>query len=376
MEKKEERVIKIPAIQESAQAEADLDGDDGWVDDADESFGYEKNEKPNSAARQSIYDLMEADIMASDIPDSEKTRRLSYLIGIRNRKVNIMLTGATGSGKSSTINAMFNMDVAKVGVGVDPETMDIEKFELDNLIIWDTPGLGDGVESDKRITREIVRKLSETGEDGKPLIDLVVVILDASSKDLGTSYDLINKVLIPCLDKDAGKRILVGLNQSDLAMKGKHWDSEKNEPDEVLKEFLERKAESVRERIRSATGLDIRPVCYCAGYKEDGKEQCKPYNLTKLLYYIVNSIPKDKRLALCDNINPEKDNWVYDDRKEDYRGGIRMGFLDTVWDGVSGGAEAGSEIGQAILGIPGYVVGGVIGAAVGAVGGFFSAIFG
>ena len=33
MEKKEERVIKIPAIQESAQAEADLDGDDGWVDD-------------------------------------------------------------------------------------------------------------------------------------------------------------------------------------------------------------------------------------------------------------------------------------------------------------------------------------------------------
>jgi hypothetical protein len=96
--------------------------------------------------------------------------------------------------------------------------MVIEKFELDNLIIWDTPGLGDGVESDKRITREIVRKLSETDEEGKPLIDMVVVILDASSKDLGTSYDLINKVLIPCLDKDAEKRILVGLNQSDIAM--------------------------------------------------------------------------------------------------------------------------------------------------------------
>lgn len=200
--------------------------------------------------------------MASDISDSEKAKRLSYLIKIRNRKVNIMLTGATGSGKSSTINAMFDMDVAKVGVGVDLETMVIEKFELDNLIIWDTPGLGDGVESDKRITREIVRKLSETDEEGKPLIDMVVVILDASSKDLGTSYDLINKVLIPCLDKDAEKRILVGLNQSDIAMKGKHWDAEKNEPDEVLKDFLEKKAESVRERIKSATGLDIRPVCY------------------------------------------------------------------------------------------------------------------
>lgn len=34
-----------------------------------------------------------------------------------------MITGATGSGKSSTINALFNMEVAKVGVGVNPETM-------------------------------------------------------------------------------------------------------------------------------------------------------------------------------------------------------------------------------------------------------------
>ena len=62
-----------------------------------------------------------------------------------------MLVGSTGSGKSSTINALFNMDIAKVGVGVDPETTDIAKFELDNLIIWDTPGLGDGIDSDKKI---------------------------------------------------------------------------------------------------------------------------------------------------------------------------------------------------------------------------------
>lgn len=57
---------------------------------------------------------------------------------------------------------------------------------------------------------------------------MVVVILDSSSKDLGTSYDLINKVLIPCLGEDAAKeRILIALNQADIAMKGNHWDSEK-----------------------------------------------------------------------------------------------------------------------------------------------------
>ncbi|MEG1292492.1 MAG: GTPase [Lachnospiraceae bacterium] len=210
-----------------------------------------------------------------------------------------MLASATGSGKSSTINALFNMEVAKVGVGVDPETNTISKFSLDNLVIWDTTGLGDGVENDEKITRNIITKLNEMDSEGKPLIDMVVVILDASPKDLGTLYDLINKVLIPCLGDEAKDRILIALNQSDIAMKGTHWDVEKNEPDEILKEYLKKKAASVQKRIKEGTGLDIKPICYCAGYKEEGGEQRRPYNLTKLLYYIVKAIPRDKRLASC-----------------------------------------------------------------------------
>ena len=53
--------------------------------------------------------------------------KLSRLIQVRSKQVNIMLVGATGSGKSSTVNAMFDMNVAKVGVGVDPETTCISK---------------------------------------------------------------------------------------------------------------------------------------------------------------------------------------------------------------------------------------------------------
>lgn len=384
----EEKRIEIPTLSPEDILEVEKmekkDKEKDIVKENEKSVNENSNEPEltkdmveNQDDRKSIYDLLEEEIMASNMPDADKTKRLSRLLKIRGKKVNIMLTGATGSGKSSTINALFNMEIAKVGVGVEPETDCIAKYELDNLIIWDTPGLGDGVESDERITRDIIRKLNELDEELNPVIDMVVVILDSSSKDLGTSYDLINKVLIPCLGEEAAKeRILIALNQADIAMKGNHWNTEMNEPDDVLKDFLKRKAESVQKRIKEGTGLDIKPICYCAGYKEEGGEQRKPYNLTKLLYYIVKAIPKDKRLALADNINDDKDNWLYDDKEDDYRGGTQRGFCDTVWDCLSDGASAGCEIGGEILGIPGKIVGGVIGGALGIVKGIFCGIFG
>ena len=325
-----------------------------------------------SEQKKSIYELLEADIMNSDLSEAEKAAKLSRLIQVRSKHVNIMLVGATGSGKSSTVNAMFNMNVAKVGVGVDPETTCISKFDLDNLTIWDTPGLGDGVERDKEITHDIITKLNELGEDGKPMIDLVVVIMDSSSKDLGTSYDLINNVLIPCLGSEAGKRIVIALNQADIAMKGNHWNKEENKPDDVLNAFLKKKAASVRERIKDGTGLDLFPFCYCAGYSEEGEEQCKPYNLTKLLHSIIQIIPREKRLALVDNLNTNKDNWKHDDEEEDYGEETEYDVIDTIFDFI----EGGSELGGKILGIPGKLVGGVAGAVVGTVAGVFKSIFG
>ena len=91
--------------------------------------------------------------------DDPVTQKVESLM---EENVNLLLVGATGSGKSSTINAMFNMQVAKVGVGVDPETACIEKYELGGLTIWDTPGLGDGVERDIEIATAIKAKPMRT----------------------------------------------------------------------------------------------------------------------------------------------------------------------------------------------------------------------
>lgn len=308
-----------------------------------------------------IYELLEADIMNSELPLKEKNKRLSKLLRIREKQVNILLVGATGSGKSSTVNALFNMEVAKVGAGVDPETDQITSYTLSNLVIWDTPGLGDSVCNDERYNLMLTKKLSETDKDGNLIIDLVLVVLDSSSKDLGTTIDLINNTIIPCLGEENTGRILIGLNQADIAMKGKHWKAEENEPDEVLLEFLEKKAASVRKRINESTKLDTEPVYYCAGYKEETGEQCKPYNLAKLLYYIINSIPSEKRLGFADNINRDENMWEHNDDCMDYTEEIKKSFWSTLSDYIAESATNGGEIGERILGVPGKLVGHLIG---------------
>ncbi|MCR5335717.1 MAG: 50S ribosome-binding GTPase [Synergistes sp.] len=284
-----------------------------------------KCEEKQAEERKSVYALLEELIMLSDLSPAEKKERLSRLSRIREKKADIMLIEAAGSGKSSTLNALFDMGAAKIGVA--PGTDSVTSYVLDNLTVWNAPGLEDGAKSSEKYNTMLVKKLSETDENGDPLIDLVLVVLDASSKDLGTPLDLINKVLIPCLGEDRHGRILIGLDRADMAMKGKHWASEKNEPDGVLLEYLKKKAGSVEKRIHETTGLAVKPVYYCAGYKEECGKRCRPYNLTKLLYCIIKSIPKEKRLALADNINPDNDMWLHDDKEENYREEVKMYFL-------------------------------------------------
>ena len=87
------------------------------------------------AEDRDIFKLLEDDIKCSDLPKDEKTERLAKLMALRAKKVHILLVGATGAGKSSTINALFNMELATIGVGVDPQTDSISSYTLGNLII-------------------------------------------------------------------------------------------------------------------------------------------------------------------------------------------------------------------------------------------------
>ena len=323
--------------------------------------------------KKKIFEEMENDIMKSNVPEKDKIKMMKNLSNLKEQKINLMITGATGCGKSSTINALFDLDVAKVGTGAKPETMEITRYDLDNLILWDTPGLGDGKEADARYTKNIVNKLLEKDEKGNFLIDLVLVILDGSLRDLSISYELINNVIIPNLGENKKNRILVAINQADMAMKGRYWNYKENKPEPKLVEFLEEKVKSVGKRIKEATGLDITPIYYSAGFKEDGIKQ-NPYNLSKLLYYIIKHTPKEKRASYAQNINQNTEMWVDSDGLKNYKKGIFDELSDAISEGIFNGVYYGGEIGS-LLGKPGEVVGKVIGGAVGSVCGFLGGIW-
>ncbi len=95
-------------------------------------------------------------------------------------------------------------------------------------------------------------------------IDLVLVIIEGSNRDMGTTYKLLNDIIIPNFQKE---RILVAINQADVAMKGRYWGYENNQPEPKLKNFLEDKAISIQKRVKEATGVEIiKPVYYSAEY--------------------------------------------------------------------------------------------------------------
>lgn len=202
--------------------------------------------------------------------------------------LDVMVTGVTGAGKSTTLNTIFKKNVATVGNGVDPETMDLNSYSLNDVFrLWDTPGLGDGIANDEIHKRKLVDLLYKTYSlDGNVYgwIDSAIVVLEGLNRDMGSTYTLLNEVIVSNIQAD---RILVVINQADMAMKGRHWNKETNRPDEVLVDFLERQALSIQNRVKEATGVTIRkPVYYSAEYG---------YNIEKLLDFIIDNMIVERR---------------------------------------------------------------------------------
>ena len=76
-----------------------------------------------------------------------------------------MITGKTGSGKTSLINGLIGTEVGKEGHTLDRETTSVEAKELvlkgKVARIWDTPGLQDGTDEEDQYLEEMKRFCSD-----------------------------------------------------------------------------------------------------------------------------------------------------------------------------------------------------------------------
>ncbi len=113
---------------------------------------------------------------------------------------------------------------------------------------------------------------------------IVLVIIEGSNRDMGTNYKLLNEVIVPNFQKS---RILVAVNQADMAMKGRRWDYYKSKPMKKLETFLKEQVDSIQRRVQEATGVKIiKPIYYSAEHN---------YNIDILMDLFIDNMPKEKR---------------------------------------------------------------------------------
>ncbi|WP_252400033.1 GTPase [Campylobacter jejuni] len=223
----------------------------------------------------------------------------------------------------------YNLDI-EINSSSKPVTQEIKEYQLSNLTIYDSPGLGDGSENDSR-HMEKIKNLLEKNDDGKAKIDLVLVIVNATTRDLESTYKTINEAIMPYMEEK--ERILIALNKCDKASDNPDitFDYKENKLSQELEEILEEKVKAIKERIKADTEIDVDVIYYAAGYyNEDTKEKRPAYNLNKLLAYIVDKAPLKKRLVFLKYQSKNKNDFKYDDNKENYAEKTKKSWLETI----------------------------------------------
>ncbi|WP_298943918.1 GTPase [uncultured Psychromonas sp.] len=205
--------------------------------------------------------------------------------------LDVMITGVTGAGKSTTLNTLFNKEVASVGLGCDPMTMNLDAYNLHGqLRLWDTPGLGDGINQDKIHSKKLIDLLHKTYVSSSKthgFIDMVIIVIEGSNRDMGTTFQLIIDVILENIEPE---RVVIAINKADMAKKGRGWDSQNNEPTQGLEDFLEAQAEAIKIRIKASCGIDIKKPVY---YSADNH-----YNIQSFMDAIIDAMPLSRRNLL------------------------------------------------------------------------------
>ncbi|EAA6038674.1 50S ribosome-binding GTPase [Salmonella enterica] len=127
----------------------------------------------------------------TDTLNAEKAKEIAEQ---KKGKFNIILLGATGTGKSTLVNAVFGENIAKSGVG-KPVTQHLEKITIPGkgLVLWDTKGIEakDYQETVSQLEKEISTSFDEASHvDDIPHLGWLCID-SGSGRFEGRDFDLI-----------------------------------------------------------------------------------------------------------------------------------------------------------------------------------------
>ena len=110
----------------------------------------------------------------------------------------------------------------------------------------------------------------------------------------------------------------------------------------MLIQFLNERVAFTQRRIREATGVDVDVIYYAAGYKA-GDSQQYPWNLSKLLAYIIQHTKEEKRAVIVWDTNRNEEVWEDDNELLDYISKVKDFVMESVVKNIIDGVSSFSK---------------------------------
>ena len=170
--------------------------------------------------------------------------------------VNILVSGKTGTGKSTLINGILGKKVCEEGGTLDPQTSEVKLFQTRigevQVNVFDTPGLQDGTTREAEYLKDIKAKC-------EGVTDLLIYCIDMSKARYvrgGREIEATRK-LTAVLGNEIWENALFVLTFANRYIN--EAEDKFDEPEEILEEFHKRKelwTTTIRAALRDEVGVD------------------------------------------------------------------------------------------------------------------------